>query len=255
MEEKLPATDRIPLLDELRGLSIVLMVLYHAAYDLTLFGIALPIFDSPLLRLFLQPLFAGLFIFISGIACRYSRGNFRRGAKTFACAVLVTFVTMLVMPSSPDLFGILHLLGISMGIFALCARAFDRIPPAGGMALFFALFLLAYGIPAGRLGIGAFSVPLPSMLYTAYPMFFLGFPIKGFTSADYFPLLPWTLLFLSGSFAGTLSRRGCLPGWYYKSYCRPLAGVGRHTLIIYLLHQPLLFLLIGAAERMIGGFK
>lgn len=85
---------RVLLFDELRGLSILLVVIYHGAFDLiAVYGVRIPIFDAPLLQKFLQPLFAGLFVFISGAVSRYSRSNLRRGLACFACGLLITLVT------------------------------------------------------------------------------------------------------------------------------------------------------------------
>ena len=131
---------RVLLFDELRGLSILLVVIYHGAFDLiAVYGVRIPIFDAPLLQKFLQPLFAGLFVFISGAVSRYSRSNLRRGLACFACGLLITLVTGL-LPMVPDRFGILHLLGASMVLFALLRR---RVPP-----LFHPLLFLPEG--AGR---------------------------------------------------------------------------------------------------------
>ena len=119
---------RVLLFDELRGLSILLVVIYHGAFDLiAVYGVRIPIFDAPLLQKFLQPLFAGLFVFISGAVSRYSRSNLRRGLACFACGLLITLVTGL-LPMVPDRFGILHLLGASMVLFALLRPLLDRIP-------------------------------------------------------------------------------------------------------------------------------
>ena len=88
---------RVLLFDELRGLSILLVVIYHGAFDLiAVYGVRIPIFDAPLLQKFLQPLFAGLFVFISGAVSRYSRSNLRRGLACFACGLLITLVTGLL---------------------------------------------------------------------------------------------------------------------------------------------------------------
>ena len=140
---------RVLLFDELRGLSILLVVIYHGAFDLiAVYGVRIPIFDAPLLQKFLQPLFAGLFVFISGAVSRYSRSNLRRGLACFACGLLITLVTGL-LPMVPDRFGILHLLGASMVLFALLrppARPDPhrrRVPP-----LFHPLLFLPEG--AGR---------------------------------------------------------------------------------------------------------
>ena len=75
-----PVRERIHLIDEIRGFSIIMMVIYHAAYDVVvIFNVDFPLFYHPVIR-FLEPLFAGLFIFVSGMSGRLSRSNLKRGA-------------------------------------------------------------------------------------------------------------------------------------------------------------------------------
>ena len=62
-----------------------------------------------------------------------------------------------------------------------------------------------------------------------------------FEGADYFPLLPWLFCFLAGSFAGVWAKAGKFPGWMYKSRARWLSWLGKHTLVIYVVHQPVIF--------------
>ena len=239
---------RVPLLDELRGLSILLMVLYHGAFDLIAFcGVSIPLYDAPFLQRFLQPLFAGLFILISGAVCRYSRSNLRRGLALLACALAVTLITLAVSPDFPDLWGILHLLGAGMVLFALLRPLLDRAPPLPGAAVCGALFLLFYRLPYGALGFGPFTLPLPEALYRVRWLFPLGLPASTFASADYFPLLPWLALFFAGAYLGVPLRAGRMPAFFYRPRCRPLAAIGRCTLWIYLLHQPALLLLLPPA--------
>ena len=238
---------RVLLFDELRGLSILLVVIYHGAFDLiAVYGVRIPIFDAPLLQKFLQPLFAGLFVFISGAVSRYSRSNLRRGLACFACGLLITLVTGL-LPMVPDRFGILHLLGASMVLFALLRPLLDRIPTAAGFLLFFTLFFFCRRVPDGVFGFPPLAAQLPESWYTASPWLFpLGFPQPWFESADYLPILPWTLLFFAGSYLGGWARAGRLPSFCYRGRLPALQTVGRKSLWIYLLHQPVLVLLLGA---------
>ena len=232
---------RIGFIDEWRGVAIILMVLYHAGYDLAvIFGVSMPFFFSTPMRLLQQGIGASFF-FLSGCSCRFSHSNLRRGLRTLFFALVMTAVTWLVLPEQRILFGVLHGLSCSMLLFALFGRFFDRLPPYLGISFSLLLFFLCYSVPEGFFGGALFSLPLPQGLYACRFLFPLGFPSPQFYSSDYYPLLPWFFLFLCGAYAGGCLKGGNLPGWCYLVRLRPLAFIGRHTMPIYLLHQPLIF--------------
>lgn len=237
-----PVRQRIHLMDEIRGFSIIMMVIYHAAYDIVaIFGVDFPLFYHPVIR-FLEPLFAGLFIFVSGMSSRLSRSNLKRGTICFGLGMLITLTTFIAMPEELIVFGILHLLGISMILFALLRPALDRIPVPVGFAVFFALGIVTLGFPYGYLGIkGLLSAALPGAWYTTSYLFPLGLIGSGFHSADYFSIVPWLFFFLSGSYAGIPLKEHKFPEVFYTLHSRFFAATGKHTLIIYMLHQPILY--------------
>lgn len=235
--------NRIWILDELRGLFILLMVLHHTAYD----GVFL--LGWPLDFLFtgwfgaVRAFFAGGFVLISGAACRLSRSNLRRGCRCLLLAAALSLVTACIVPAQQIRFGILHLLGSAMLLFALLGPLLDPIPPAWGTALGFFFFFLTWSVPKGRLGLGVWQTSLPAFLYQNSLTAALGFPGPDYFSADYFPLFPWMFLFLAGAFLGVplSQRRG--PAQLYRQHCRFLAAAGQKSLWIYLAHQPVLYLL------------
>lgn len=234
-------SNRVWLIDELRGLSIVLMVIYHFFYDLVfLFGVKIELIYSPFIG-FLVNFFAGLFIFISGTACLYSRSNLNRGLKCVAFAALFSLCTFIIMPDMPDRFGILHLLGLSMLLFALLQKPLSKINPYFGLFLFSALFLVLFNLPQGYLFFKPFGLSLPDSFYSANFLYPFGLPSPSFRSLDYFPLLPWSLLFVAGTFFGTLLKQKKMPEFFYQSHLKPLSFIGRNTIWIYLFHQPVLF--------------
>lgn len=233
---------RVWLLDEIRGFSILGMVLYHGVYDLVfIFGIDFPFFYSPFMN-GVRTFFAGLFIFISGCACRFSHNNCKRGAVCFGLGLGMTAVTLLVIPSEAILFGVLHCLGLCMLLFGWANPLLDRLSPRTGLTLFGVLFFLLYRLPMGGVGIPyLLEIPVPAGLYATPFLFPLGLPSDGFFSADYFPLIPWLLLFLAGSYAGIWIREGRFPALFYQKHSPFLVKTGQHTLVIYLLHQPVLY--------------
>lgn len=227
------------------------MVAYHTAYDLVyLFGVNIPAFHTPVLR-FAQPFVAGIFIFVSGIACRYSKSNLKRGLIALALGLLMTAVTLCFMPEQAIYFGILHFLGVSMLLFAALHKTLDHIAPFWGILLFIILFTLLYNLPNGLIGIpNWFSVSLPRVLYEQHYLLPLGFGAMG---ADYFPLVPWLFLFLAGGYFGVFFYENMLPAWFYKKHIPFLAKTGRYTIFIYVLHQPVVYAVLWLIFRLIRG--
>lgn len=240
---------RVGLLDEIRGFAIICMVIYHAMYDLKyIFGVDVPIFFDWWFNI-IRDIFAGTFIFISGAVCRYSKNNIKRGVQCFFLGMLITFVTPF-FGSAPVLFGILHFLGISMMIFGLTEKLLDNIPALVGFIVFAILFVLTWNVQYGFIGIGGlFEWHLPQKAYEVGVFFPFGMYNSGFLSPDYFPLFPWLFLFLAGSCFGVWAKSGALPKFFYPVHIKWLAAVGRNTIWIYLLHQPVVYLIFSLIFR------
>lgn len=232
---------RVSLLDEIRGFAIICMVVYHAFYNLVfMFGFDIPVFTSVGMNT-VRDIFAGMFIFISGSVCHYSKSNLKRGALCFACGMLLTAVTWLVIPAQIIKFGILHLLGICMMLYPAVQGLLKKLPDFAGLPVFIAAFLTTYNLPRGYLGFKPyFALTLPRGPYDAN-VFPLGFRSETFFSSDFFPILPWSFIFFAGFYFGRILKSGKMPGFFYSLHCPPLAAVGRNTLIIYLLHQPVIY--------------
>lgn len=165
---------------------------------------------------------------------------YKRGALVFGAGALVTAVTVFFMPEDVVLFGVLTLLGSAMGITALLEKALRKIPPAVGAVVSAALFGLTYHAQLGYLGFGDGWVLLPRFLYQNLFTAYLGFYPEGFFSTDYFPLVPWLFLFWSGFFLYHLIGRERMEP-LRRSICPTLGWLGRHSLVVYLLHQPVLY--------------
>ena len=70
-------------------------------------------------------------------------------------------------------------------------------------------------------------------------------------STDYFALLPWLFLFWAGYFLyGVVGRQRMEP--LHRSVCPPLGWLGRHSLLLYLLHQPVIYGVLLVAFRVLG---
>ncbi|MGI5893833.1 MAG: heparan-alpha-glucosaminide N-acetyltransferase [Candidatus Merdivicinus sp.] len=227
---------RIPLLDELRGFAILAMVLYHLVYDLSAMEmIDWPFFHTEPMKL-IRDLFAGLFIMLSGLCCLYSRSNLRRGVLCYLAGVGIEWVTSFI-PGSEIRFGILHMLGSCMVLFGLAEKWMTVIPSFAGLGGSLILFLILRRITNRIILLPVIgSIPLPDLFYSG-SLYALGLPNSTFFSADYYPLIPWGFLFFGGYYLGRLLQNTPIlqpgfPRFPFLSWC------GRHSLWIYLLHQP-----------------
>lgn len=260
---KLPQKKRIALLDLIRGIAIILMVIYHMLFtfgyvlDFNLFKIIFDFFE----KTFLVSLFAGLFIMISGISSSFSKSNVKRGLKTMGAALLVSFVTAIILPlmgyeKLEIYFGILHFLAVAMLLSPLLMKLADKIPAYIGIPAAIILFLLTRNISQGYIGLTAqLSFTLPDVLRNSPFLFPLGIVEKGLSSSDYFPVFPWIFIFYVGIYLGKKIERSTLPERFYKTINAPIEWVGRHTLIIYMAHQPVIFLYGLIIEKIVALFK
>lgn len=235
---------RIHFMDEVRGFDLLLMIAFHGFYTMGwVFGYPAGQF---LFRFFqpVEPFFAGLFIFICGISCHLSHSNLRRGLALAGVAAVISLFLWFFMREDMIWFGILHFLAIAILLFALCRPLLDRIPLWAGLAVCALLLLLTWWIPnyegPGFFGVkGLFELPVPQSLWGSPWLMPLGLGEP--MGSDYFPILPWIFCFLAGTFTGRLAKAGRFPRWMYKSRARWLSWLGRHTLVIYVVHQPVLF--------------
>lgn len=241
---------RYRLLDELRGLDLISMMLYHGMWDVVfLFGVAQKWYTGRPGFVWQQSI-CWVFILLSGFCLPLGHHPFRRGAVVFGAGALVTAVTLLFLPRGrgvvrgADPAGLVH---------APHRRAGPAAPPRSargrrGRQRPAVLGDLPHDErllePAGR------RLALPQALYASYTTAYLGFMPKSFFSTDYFPLLPWLFLFWVGYFLHHLVGRGRLAP-LRRSVCPPLGWMGRHSLVLYLLHQPVILGVLTAAFRLV----
>lgn len=246
---------RVVLLDEIRGFAIICMVVYHTMFQLKYsFGVDVPIFFESWFGV-IRDIFAGTFIFISGVMCRYSHNNLKRGVQCFFLGMVVTFVVPFF--GNHISFGILHFLGVAMMLYGLAGTLLERVPSAVGVIVSAVLFVLTMHISRsyysyngaiwfddGYFGIAnLFHWTLPNVLYNHDELAPLGFYSSSFSSGDFFPIIPWVFVFLAGSYFGGWAKSGILPKFFYNSHIKWLANVGKCTIWIYMLHLPLIYLI------------
>jgi len=230
---------RVYILDVLRGIAVCGMIFHHG-YVLLNFtkGVSFSFFSSTLFEV-LQMLFVSVFLLVSGICTNYSRSIAKRGLVVFGAAIVVTLATAVVLPAFDITgleiyFGILHMFGLSMLLFACVKPLLERCNP---VIICTVCLLLFFGQ-----SIWMYFVPYVEAPYNR--LMILGFPSREFYSADYYPLLPYFFMFVAGTAIGRTIKDGKFPDWFYSFRMPFFEFIGRHSLIIYLLHQPVIFGLI-----------
>ncbi|WP_323035369.1 heparan-alpha-glucosaminide N-acetyltransferase [Pararhodobacter sp.] len=223
-------SERLPSIDIARGVALIGMVVFHFTLDLEIFGWVAP---GNILRpgwMGFARLVAGSFVFLAGVSMILAHGagirwrSFRRGTALVAVAALaVSVATYLAMPEMWIFFGILHIIAVSR----VLGLAFLRVPA-------WALVVL---------GAGVWALPylISFDLFNPRTLAWIGFASAAPLSMDLEPIFPWFGPFLLGMaaarlWAAKLSGLTLRPG----ALGRGLAWAGRHSLWIYLIHQPVL---------------
>ena len=223
---------RIEILDALRGIAILGMIFQHTLVDLKfIFGLSVPILsNSFLVNLFS---FGGiLFVFLSGISTQFSKHNVRRGFALIGLGIGITLVTYFFIRAEAIYFGILHFLGVAILIYAalkpLLRRLNQWVVLIGGAALF----------------VGAYIIYMQNIRVEHFLSFLIGLPASNFQSGDYFPIFPYIFAFISGTGFGWFVSQRKLPHILYDIKVPVLRVVGRHSLWIYLFHQPIIIFIL-----------
>lgn len=235
---------RYHVIDAIRGFAVINMVVYHFLYDMVyIFGYSLPWYDQNAVR-FWEQLICSVFITVSGMSWNFSRRNGKRGVLLLLCGGVITLVTVLFLPREAIWFGILSFLGAAVLLMIPLNKLFKKVNVCAGMAGSMLLFLVLFGVNRHFVGIGELRLlELPDLLYTQNILAVFGFPPPGFSSSDYFSIVPWFFLFCFGYFLWKGIEH--TPAVNKLRVPVPLLqAVGEKSLWIYLLHQPVcLFLL------------
>ena len=233
---------RLAGLDTIRGITLLSMMLYHTCWDLVfLFGKKIPGY-SGLGGYVWQQSICWTFILLAGFCWSLGSHHLKRGLIVFGSGILITFVTLLVMPESRVIFGVLTLIGSCMLLLIPMEKLLLKLCAEIGLAGSFLLFLLFRNVNTGYLGSGNWNIlKFPDGFYENLFTTYLGFPQKGFFSADYFSLLPWFFLFLTGFYLYQLVQKNHMMEKLFSWRVPGFDVIGRHSLLIYLLHQPVVF--------------
>lgn len=236
---------RIVALDLARALALAAMAVFHFTFDLELFGLVAPGTTAQPFWRWLAYLTAGSFLFLAGGSLWLAhgagirwRGFGRRLAMIAAAALAITAATRIAVPDAFIFFGILHCIAAA----SLLGLAFLRVPP---------LVLI---------GLGAAVIGLPQAqrfeALNAPWFWWTGLQSTGLRSVDYVPLFPWFGPVLLGiATAQVMARRGLwaqLCRWQAPGALDWAAWAGRNSLVVYLIHQPVLIALIWLAVQLRG---
>jgi uncharacterized membrane protein len=239
--------------DALRGFAVILMICYHLVWDLQYVGLVPVNVYASGWQLFARTI-GTLFIFVLGVsvalrAARQSpapgeppgrtfwQGSLIRGGIIFGLGMVITLATLLVIGEAYVRFGILHLLGLTL----ILATPFVYVRPWISMLVGLLMF-------AGGIYLTGQLVTFPWLLW-------LGLQPIGVPMVDYYPLLPWAGIALLGVGVGKLGynggmRRFTLPDLSMLPPIRGMRLLGRHSLLIYVLHQPLLLGIVTALNAL-----
>lgn len=233
---------RYLLLDSLRGVALISMILYHTIWDMVyLFGVHITWFETPIEFVWQQSI-CWSFILISGFTWSLGKRHIKSGIQVLGASFLVTVVTIVFMPRSLVWFGVLSLLGTAMLVMIPLDKVLRKVNPYVGVIVSFGVFLVMRNINQGVFGVGNLVLgKVPQSWYANYITAYLGFPPENFFSTDYFSILPWFFLYLTGYFLFPIFHdRNARKVWSGKGLGF-LNWFGQHSLLIYLLHQPVVY--------------
>ena len=237
-------------IDLLRGITLCWVIFMHFTYDMRyIFKVnAFDYLDGKAYWTFWEPLVLCVFVGLAGICCSFSRNNLKRGIKLAVVAAILTLVTYLadryMKLGCLILFNVIHVLAVSILIYTLISfveRRFGIDERKVDLLLFFiAVWVMTIGPQLFRFnGIFENNILLPIGIYgKTYP-----------DMGDYMPLIPWFGVFLAGAVVGRVlykDKKTLFPDApeALHKISKPFEFIGRHSLIIYIVHQPLI---IGAA--------
>lgn len=257
---------RIWEIDFLRGLAIILMIFDHIMWDLYLmhdwfggtpnlngndFLLSLSHTAYTYLRSDIQfwghMIFSNLFVFLVGVSTALSHSNIKRGVKLLAVAVGLTLVTYLIsmyIAFTPIIFGILHCLSLSLLIYSFINQLTKNK---------WVYFVLAIPI----IVLGVYWRFWDLTFVESFDFSELGGIILGYGVAygeDYFALFPYLGVLFLGAFFGmsVYKNRGSVLPKLDGKWNKPVCFVGRHALVIYILHQIIIPVIIFAIAFSMG---
>lgn len=241
----IPATrPRIPALDIARTVALIAMAVFHFVFDLEMFGWVAPATATTGFWRLLAVVTAGSFLFLAGVSLWLAHGEGirwrafgRRFAMVAGAAALVSIGTYIAFPHAFVFFGILH----SIALCSLLGLAALRLP----VLMIAALAVVVFFLPDFAKS-SAFNAPI---------WWWTGLQVVVPSTVDYEPIFPWFAPFLAGTALSKWASRSGL--WARLSTTTPSraariwSGPGQYSLIIYLIHQPVLIGIVAGASMLL----
>ncbi len=232
-------------LDVIRGFTLIHMIVYHTLWDIVnlfekdwkwFWGIPGDLW---------QQYICWSFILISGFCVSLGKNTGRKAVILLLCGAVISAVTLIIMPDDRVLFGVLTMIG-SCTLFMIPVKSLlKRIHPYKGAAFCFLFFLFFQNINKGYLGFFKWKwILLPQSWYANLFTTYWGLPASDFYSSDYFSIFPWYFLFLTGYFLYQIWEKNHWLPLFTKVRNRPLEWIGKRSLIIYMIHQPIIYIIL-----------
>lgn len=209
-------------LDFIRGITLIAMILWHLAWDLKYYY-GYPIrLDQGLMYWSFQ-FIAPTFMILAGISSSFTRNHYKRALRVLFFAMIITAGSLVYDSRQAILFGILHFMGVNMLIYPLY-----RTWPSWLLMSMAAVLIVLGKIVAG--------IDMPHNYLLP-----LGLRSFSYRSFDYFPLMPYAGYFIIGAVLGHMLYPNRQPRIKIQMSPNPVSYLGRHSLTVYLIHQPVLW--------------
>jgi uncharacterized membrane protein len=233
IEKHLFEQERIQVIDLIKGIDIVFMVLFNYSVTLDYFRL-IPKPSNYLYQYILPISIASIFIFMSGVTSyisyekhmeKLTRKYFIRGIKLLFFATLITLFSYVFVPQYTIFFGILHFFAVSSFLIPFFIK-YNKLNLIAGLSIILS------------------GVYLWQLTFNFSYLFWLGFIPENLSTFDYFPLIPWFGVILLGVYYGKYIIKKTANIRFKGEISSIFTFLGKHSLTVYLVHQPALILLL-----------
>lgn len=229
----------------------------------------------------LEVIFAGLFVFLSGISCAFARNNFARGVQLFGVATAMTILLYIgdcLIGTGVEIYmGILHAMAIAIIVYSIFDHFFPKWYQTYVAALVLSVFMLTalwfsrdYHSDGNGFGYSAYNTFFTvstngtslikgnlSVSFSPIQNYFKMFVGLAYGGSDCFSPLMLTVVLFFGAIVGkTLyaNKKSIIKTDFPKGWAKPILFLGRHSLVIYITHQVFFYIIIAIVLLLFGGY-